>query len=248
MASCETISPLQMTGSDESTIEQFLYKADTPGKVFVIEGGDGAGKATQTGMLVDKLKKENYSVHTLDFPYEKGLFGALIRIVLSGKKGGIGDLDPALFSFLYSLNRYGCLPELSLWMRRGSVTVLDRFYTANFGHQASKLPEDQRKDFINRLEHLEVDWLGLPQADLVFYLDLPPKAALEAMKQDHTRKYLDIHETAGNNYKENVRLTYVWCCENLKGWNHILCCNSDGERFERSHISSLIHERVARTI
>lgn len=225
---CEAVSPLLSTAP--TTVAEFFAPPPGRGRLVVVEGGDGAGKATQSRRLVERLRADGRRVEQLDFPYEPGLYGALIRVILSGKKGGIASLDPKLFSFIYTLNRYGSLPELREWLRRGATVVLDRYYTANFGHQASKLPADQREAFIRHQEELEVAWMGLPRAETVFYLDLPPKVALDAMKGDAGRQYLDIHETAGGNYKENVRQTFCWCCAKLPGWHHIHCCEDDGTR------------------
>ncbi|KAK7200727.1 thymidylate kinase-like protein [Novymonas esmeraldas] len=248
------LSPLMDVVTDESlagrreTIDAFFAVArrssssSSSARVIVVEGGDGAGKQTQTALLVRRLHAAGGEVHTLDFPYERGLYGGLVRAVLSGKKGSISELDPQLFSLLYSLNRFGCGRQLRCWLRRGSTVVLDRYYTANFGHQASKLPPEEREAFIRELEFTEVEWLGLPRADVVLYLDLPPASALEAMKNDATRKQLDIHETAGGDYKENVRKTYVWCCERLPGWRRLLCFDNDGRRLSRDEVHAGIVE------
>ncbi|CCW65258.1 unnamed protein product [Phytomonas sp. EM1] len=222
----------------------FPRKWDCENGILVLEGGDGAGKQTQTKLQIEHLRAENVSARTLDFPNEKAPYGGVIRAILSGKKGGISDLDPKLFSFIYSLNRYGCLPELRLWMQHGHVVVCDRYYTANFGHQAAKLPENKRMSFIRHLEELEVNWLTLPSAKKVFYLDLPHKIAMQAMRGDPTRKYLDIHETAGETYKNNVRQTFLWCCNELKGWRCISCCDADGRRFTPEELHEKIYNDV----
>ncbi|KPA75856.1 thymidylate kinase-like protein [Leptomonas pyrrhocoris] len=209
-------------------------------EVIVMEGGDGAGKQTQTALLVQRIKEANREVHTLDFPHDSSLYGGLVRVVLSGKKGSISELDPQLFSFLYSLNRFGCARLMRFWLRRGSAVVLDRYYTANFGHQASKLPPAQREAFIEELEFTEVNWLKLPKATAVLYLDLPPAAALEAMRRDTTRKQLDIHETAGGDYKEKVRQTYRWCCDRLPGWHRVVCFDKSGCRLTREEVHASV--------
>ncbi|AYU76611.1 thymidylate kinase-like protein [Leishmania donovani] len=243
-----TLTPLMHTTADGSVsarkaaIESLFSVApsSSSAEVIVIEGGDGAGKETQTGLLVRRVHAAGDEVHALDFPNEKGLYGGLVRAVLSGRKGSISELNPQLFSFLYSLNRFGCARQLHFWLRRGSSVVLDRYYTANFGHQASKLPPEEREAFISDLEFMEVEWLGLPRATYVLYLDLPPAAALEAMRRDSTRKQLDIHETAGSDYKERVRQTYRWCCEHLPGWHHIECFDDDGRRLTREEVHASI--------
>ncbi|GET86419.1 thymidylate kinase-like protein [Leishmania tarentolae] len=255
-----TLTPLMHAAADGSAsarkaaIESFFLvgPSSCSAEVIVIDGGDGVGKETQTALLVRRAHVAGDEVHSLDFPYEKGLYGGLVRAVLSGKKGSISELNPHIFSFLYSLNRFGCARQLHFWLRRGSSVVLDRYYTANFGHQASKLPPEDREAFISDLEFMEVEWLGLPKATSVFYLDLPPAAALEAMRRDATRMKLDIHETAGGDYKERVRQTYKWCCEHLPGWHCIECFGDDGQRLTREEvhasIASLLRNTEARAI
>ncbi|CAJ1018363.1 putative Thymidylate kinase [Leishmania utingensis] len=243
-----TLTPLMHAAADisvssrKAAIESLFSVAPSPSSadVIVIEGGDGAGKETQAALLVRQIHASGGEVHALDFPYERGLYGGLVRTVLSGKKGSINELNPQLFSFLYSLNRFGCARQLHFWLRRGSSVVLDRYYTANFGHQASKLPPEEREAFISDLEFMEVELLGLPRATSVLYLDLPPAAALEAMRRDATRKQLDIHETAGGDYKKRVRQTYMWCCEHLPGWHHIMCFGDDGRRLTREEVHTAI--------
>ncbi|KAG5484931.1 hypothetical protein LSCM1_07006 [Leishmania martiniquensis] len=243
-----TLTPLMHAARDASlaarkeAIASFFSVVRSPStaEVIVIEGGDGAGKETQTALLVQGIHAAGGEVHTLDFPYEKGLYGGLVRTMLSGKKGTISELNPQLFSLLYSLNRFGCVRQLCFWLRRGSLVVLDRYYTANFGHQASKLPLEEREAFISDLEFMEVEWLRLPRATSVLYLDLLPTVALEAMRHDVTRKQLDIHESAGGDYKERVRQTYMWCCEHLPGWHRIVCFCDDGRRLTREEVHTTI--------
>ena len=50
------------------------------GKLIVIDGSDGVGKATQTKLLIERLKKQKVRVETLDFPqYSENFFGTLLR-------------------------------------------------------------------------------------------------------------------------------------------------------------------------
>ena len=47
------------------------------GKLIVIDGTDGSGKATQVALLVKRLKKDGKIVKVVDFPeYYKNFFGA----------------------------------------------------------------------------------------------------------------------------------------------------------------------------
>ena len=71
------------------------------GKLIVIEGADGAGKATQVGMLKERLTGEGISVETMEFPrYEETFFGSYIREWLDEVHGNFIELDPRLAAML----------------------------------------------------------------------------------------------------------------------------------------------------
>lgn len=49
------------------------------GNLIVIEGSDGAGKATQLGLLKDYLEAEKIPVKTIDFPrYYDSFYGKMV--------------------------------------------------------------------------------------------------------------------------------------------------------------------------
>jgi dTMP kinase len=237
---------------DESKLqgicEEFLRFPETPGRIFTFEGGDGAGKQTQTRMLVERLSAEGYPVATLDFPHDHAMYGALIREILSGKFGKISEVNPLLFASIYAFNRLDTLPRLRYWVMRGKNVILDRYSSANWGHQASKYDsDDERLNIINTLRRFEHEWLGLPESFNVFYLDLPPDFALKAMQSDSTRAALDIHETAGLQYKNRVRDTFLWCCDRFPEWTAMPCTQSttEGEaRISRDDLHNTIYAQV----
>ncbi|KAJ9444390.1 Thymidylate kinase [Diplonema papillatum] len=208
------------TGKTRSeAIEDFLSPAVTPGRIFTIEGGDGAGKQTQAAMLVDRLRSDGYPVRTIDFPHDSAMHGKRIREILSGKHGSISDVSPLFFSTLYSFNRDDVRPTLKFWLSRGYNVVLDRYMESSYGHQGAKLESsEEREKLIRRLQEFETRWLGIPGSYRVCYLDVAPKTALAALETDTTRKALDIHETAKGQYKEQVRACFKWCCEHFDHW------------------------------
>lgn len=213
----------------------------SPGRIFVIEGGDGAGKQTQTAALLARLSAEGFPTRTMDFPHDSALHGRLIRSLLAGEHGSIGEVNPLLFASLYAQNRHSVAPVLRHWLARGANVVLDRYMEANFGHQASKLPEagGAREQLVEQLAKFEFGWLGLPRSHRVLYLDLPPAAAEAALKADGTRAALDMHETAGSAYKDAVRDTFLLCARKFSHWQHVPCV-VEGERLSREQLSEEI--------
>ena len=144
----------------ESAVNAFAAPPEQLGRIFVIEGGDGAGKQTQSALLRERLRSEGYPVQTLDYPHDNAMHGKLIRTLLSGAKGDIKALNPLLFATLYAENRQDTAPLLNAWIRRGDNVILDRYVEANFGHQASKLPKEERPGLIKQLAEFEHGWLG----------------------------------------------------------------------------------------
>ena len=110
-AGLDTTHPLLTTGEyadDEQAaalVDAFAAPPEQPGRIFVIEGGDGAGKQTQSALLRERLRSEGYPVETLDYPHDAAQHGRLIRTLLSGAKGDIKAINPLLFASLYAENR-----------------------------------------------------------------------------------------------------------------------------------------------
>ena len=229
----------------EALVDAFVAPPERPGRIFVVEGGDGAGKQTQSAMLRDRLRAEGYPVQTLDYPHDTAQHGRLIRSLLSGAKGDIKAINPLLFASLYAENRADTAPLLNAWLRRGDNVVLDRYVEANFGHQASKLPPSERPALIHQLSEFEHGWLELPRAHKVVYLDLPPAEAAKAMMGDASRASLDIHETAGADYKSAVRDTFLWCAEHKEHWVRVECVDAGGERYSKAELSEVLWARLA---
>ena len=209
------------------------------GRIFTIEGGDYAGKETQTKLLVKRLKKERYPVSTLDYPHDSAVLGSKIREILDKKE--VNDVDPFFFSTLYSFNRWSTKPKLEKWIIEGRNIILDRYMEANFGYQAAKLDTiEERLEMINKLETYELKWLELPKSHTVIYLDLPPEYALKAMDNDGSRKNLDMHEKAGLDYKNKVRDIFLYCSENFNHWIKLNCLDGNNQRISKEDLSNRI--------
>ena len=58
-----------------------------PGRLIVLEGLDGSGKATQASRLSDALRALGYPVRSLSFPDYGSDSSALVRMYLRGDFG-----------------------------------------------------------------------------------------------------------------------------------------------------------------
>lgn len=147
-------------------------------KLIAIEGSDGAGKATQTKMLVDYLRQRGIKVATIDFPqYELTPAGEVLYEYLKSDRQDdycFADMNPKAASFLYAKNRFESMPKVQALINSHDVLVFDRWVESNILHQGGKFDSDQGKmDFAKWVSDLEYVHFGLPVPDVTVYLDLP---------------------------------------------------------------------------
>ncbi len=168
------------------------------GRLIVIEGTDGSGKATQTALLSRRLSEEGFSHRCLAFPCYDRPSSALVRQYLAGDFGtGPDDVNAYAAAAFYAVDRFASWAQD--WRgdyQAGGLFLADRYTTANAVHQAAKLPEAERPAFFQWLTDLEHRRFGLPQPDLVLYLDMPvdlSESLLQA-RSEQTGTAEDIHE------------------------------------------------------
>ena len=155
------------------------------GRLIVLEGTDGSGKATQTQLLADRLRREGYPVRQLTFPRYQEDSSMLVRMYLEGRFGKEpGDVNAYAASTFYAVDRYASYKEdWGGWYEEGGLVVTDRYTTANAVHQTAKLPEGERLAYLDWLFHFEYGLMGLPRPDLVLYLDLPAELSAALRRQ-----------------------------------------------------------------
>lgn len=217
------------------------------GNLIVIDGADGAGKATQTKLLVERLRAEGREVETMSFPgYEHNTFGKLIRECLDGKRGDFSTLDPCIASVLYAGDRFESKPALTAWLEEGKVVVLDRYVSANMLHQGSKIHNDDEalREFLAWLDHLEHEVFGLPRPDLIVYLDVPYAFRRSMMRSDGARGALDTVEL-NQTYQENAEACAKKVVASTANWQLVSCVEND-ELLSPEAIHGRIYDRVTR--
>ena len=226
---------------DKYKIHEFFAKPERRGRIFVIEGGDGCGKQTQATLLRRRLEQEDYPVKTIDFPNNERQHGMLIREILAGSHGDIKNLDPFLFASLYAQNRWSVKHILNFWITRGYNIILDRYIISNIAHQGAH--EYRNREYVaKQTELFENEILGLPHANHIIYLDLPPEVARTAMDKDTTRAALDQNELAPLEYKNNVRKIYLEQKNTLRRTYDVVKCMDDDIRISRKDVHNKIYD------
>ena len=91
------------------------------GKLIVMEGLDGSGKATQTGLLCQYLESRGRRVRHIEFPDYREPSSALVKMYLNKEFGSNpGDVNAYAASSFYAVDRYASFlriifPEPPSW-------------------------------------------------------------------------------------------------------------------------------------
>ena len=111
------------------------------GKLIVLEGTDGSGKATQTRRLLERLRAEGVRCRTVEFPRYKEESSALIRMYLGGEFGDRpSDVNAYAASTFYAVDRYASFKQdWGGFYEDGGVVLADRYTTSNAVPQGGKL-------------------------------------------------------------------------------------------------------------
>ncbi len=157
--------------------------------IIVIEGGDQAGKKTQTELLVKALKARKLKTKLFSFPDYTTPIGKKIESYLKGKQ----KFPPQVIHCLLAANRWEKLDEIKKAISKNSVLVMNRYYQSNLIYGlVNGLPAKW-------LEHLDA---GLPEADLVIVLDVNQKESFSRKKQKRDRF------EKNKNFSQKISKTY----------------------------------------
>ena len=188
------------------------------GKLYVIEGGDGSGKATQAE-LTRKHASEGLgkTVFKTSFPRYGEPSAVLVERILNGEFGT--DVLPEFAAQAFAIDRLAGTPEIAAHIAQGPdyPAILDRYDASNKVYQGAKyLAADERRAFYKWVERMEREDLGMLQPDHYAVLLVPPKTAHENVankdKRDYTDMTHDIYE-ADLDLQDRVRLGYQELCD-----------------------------------
>ncbi len=195
------------------------------GKLIVIDGLDGSGKATQAKALAASLVAVGVPVMQITFPQYDSDSSALVRMYLGGQFGDKpGDVNAYAASSFYAVDRYASYKtQWGDFYQNGGVVIADRYTTSNGVHQCSKLPREEWDAFLAWLFEYEFNLLGLPAPDAVIYLAVDPAISQKLMSEryqgDEAKK--DLHEK-DLDYLARSRAAAEYCAAHLD-WQTVAC-------------------------
>ncbi|MDH3676820.1 MAG: dTMP kinase [Nitrosopumilus sp.] len=162
--------------------------------IIVIEGGDQAGKKTQTELLSRALKKRKIKTSTFSFPDYSTPVGKEISKYLDGKR----KFPPQTIHCLLAANRWEKLNHILSAQSKNSVLIMNRYYQSNLVYG---LANGMKQRWLENLD------AGLPKADLVILLDVSQKESFnrKKTKRDKFEKNKEFLKKISKIYRTTAR-------------------------------------------
>lgn len=238
------------------TYNKNTFMKKSKGRLIVIDGTDGSGKATQVALLSARLKKEGKKVKVVDFPeYYQNFFGAFIGHCLSEQYYNFLGVHPKIASVLYAADRWESSKDIKKWLDGGYIVIANRYVSANQIHQGGKIKNTKkRNNFIKWLNQMEYEVFGIPRPDVTLYLSLPTHIVLRLlkerdsskMKRAYLKKKKDVHE-ADVNFLINSRKSALWLVKEIPNFLKIDCAPK-GEILSRETIHDEVYNKVKKVL
>ncbi len=168
------------------------------GKLIVLDGLDGCGKSTQLDLAEGYLKEQGVNCRSVSFPNYDTITGQLVECYLRGEIPCDGRNGAYAAASFYAIDRYvSYITDWKNYYESGGIVLAGRYTTSNAIYQLSKVPAEEHEAFLNWLYDYEYNMLGLPEPDLVLYLDMPIEDSQRLLSErylgDESKK--DIHES-----------------------------------------------------
>lgn len=162
--------------------------------IIVIEGGDQAGKRTQTAMLSKALKKMKIKTKTFSFPDYTTPIGKEIRKYLDGKR----NFTSQTIHCLLAANRWEKLDQIKEAQEKNSVVIMNRYYQSNLVYG---LANGMKEKWLENLD------AGLPKPDIVLLLDVTQTDSFSRKKtyRDKFEKNVDFSQKISKLYRTTAK-------------------------------------------
>ena len=174
------------------------------GFFITFEGGEGAGKSTQVGLLVDELGKRGFNVFRMREPGGTKLCEELRGLVKH--LGGDDAACPVAEMLIMGASRAQLVEhEIKPVLQAGDVVVCDRFMDSTTVYQGYARGLDL--DFISAMHEQSVAEFS---PNLTFYLDLDVKVGMERSRlRMNENAATDRFEAESVAFHENVRSGFL---------------------------------------
>lgn len=198
-----------------------------------IEGVDGSGKHTVSTHLAERISiLGNKICEVVSFPQHGTNQGLLVdeflyrglrfsgdTIERANREGMLYAIDRMVTMTAKDKNGRSKLDEYN----EGKLFIFDRYLTSNFLHRCNEMGPQELAEYMELMEIIEYDVIGIPKPDLVFILKTRPELALENIEKRGREK--DENETLENIQKSYAKIEEL--ANKREEYITIECCFED---------------------
>ncbi|MGD8879577.1 MAG: dTMP kinase [Methyloceanibacter sp.] len=179
-----------------------MQQAIEIGRFITFEGGEGAGKSTQVGILADRLSRSGRPVFVTREPGGSPAAEEIREVLLSGQAAQFGPLAE---SVLFAVARGDHIDNaIRVALQQGQWVICDRFIDSTRAYQGATAGVP--RGLINALEKITVGAL-LP--DVTFVLDIPVEEGLARVAARAEGQELDRFESQELMTHERIRRGFL---------------------------------------
>lgn len=224
------------------------------GKIIVIDGMDGTGKATQSKLLYKDLLNRGMKVKLFSFPNYESDSSYFVKKYL--REGFTRDIkDPILHSIYYSIDRaITYAQEIKKYYEDGYIIIMDRYIISNPICQIHNYNDKTNIiDYLNNLTQIENSILKLPKADLNIILYADPEVSNKLMDSRYANKdsERDLNETLNlqRKFYSNINdICNIPMAEDILGTIFIRKIHSDGRNYFHIYTEEEMHIKIMQII
>ena len=181
-------------------------RANAPGWLVTLEGGEGGGKSTQIVRLRDRLTKSGLDVVVLREPGGTVISEQIREVVLSAKNIGMAFTTEVL---LFQAARAQIYREIVLpSLKAGKVVLMDRSRDSSSAYQGVV-----RGFGLKLIEDLNNISTQNTYPDLTLLLDVPVEVGIQRIQKNRAEK-VDRLDMEAQDFHEKVRQAYLQLAQN----------------------------------
>ncbi len=154
------------------------------GKMIVLEGIDGAGKATQANLLKEKFEKAGKQVSMYSYPDYSSVYGERIKSFLYKKI----TLNVEELFFLYLIDMIKDKKRMMEDIHSGKYLIVDRFFFSTIAYQSAGGFDYSRAKQIIKL-------IDLPVPYKIFYINVPVEVSMQRKEKQNGKMDVDKCES-----------------------------------------------------
>ena len=176
------------------------------GKFITFEGVEGAGKSTQSKLLVDYLNKNNIFTEWTREPGGSTSAEEIRKLLVNGNVNKWASITELLL--MYASRREHTEKKIKPLLKKGITVISDRYFDSTIAYQGYGYQLD-----INKIEKIKDIVLEDFKPDMTFILDLD---VIEGLKRTDIRGEKNRYENMKIDFHKKVRDGFLKLAEKEK--------------------------------